>query len=55
MAIEELEEDLVDEEEEPELAEEEPEEHVKALARIWRRKKPAGSKPAVKKKRKKPS
>ena len=30
----------------------EAEEHVRALARIWRRKKPAGSKPAVKKKRK---
>ena len=44
MAIEELEEDLVDEEEEPELAEDEPEEHVKALARIWRRKKPAAPK-----------
>ena len=33
----------------------EPEEHVRALARIWRRKKPAGSEPAVKKKRKGPA
>ena len=30
----------------------EAEEHVRALARIWRRKKPAGSKPAVEEKRK---
>jgi len=40
MAVEELEEGEVNEEEEPELAEEEPEEHIRALAKIWKPKKP---------------
>jgi len=39
MAIEELEEGEVNEEEEPELPEEEPEEHIRALARIGKPKK----------------
>jgi len=39
MATEELEEGEVNEEEEPELAEEAPEEHIRALARIWKPKK----------------
>jgi len=42
MAIEEFEEGEVDEEEEPELAEEEPEEHIRALAKIWKPREAAG-------------
>jgi len=40
MAIEGLEEGEVNEEEEPELAEEEPEEHIRARAKIWKPRKP---------------
>jgi len=42
MAVEELEEGEVNEEEEPELAEEEPEEHIRALAKIWKPREAAG-------------
>jgi len=42
LAVEEWEEDEVDLEEEPELAEEEPEEHIKALAKIWKPREAAG-------------
>jgi len=50
MAAEELEEGEVNEEEEPELAEEEPEEHIRALAKIWKPKKPAEAESQTQKK-----
>jgi len=50
MAVEELEEGEVNQEEEPELAEEKPEEHIRALARIWKPRKPAEAETQTKKK-----
>jgi len=54
MAVEELEEGEVNEEEEPELAEEEPEEHIRALAKIWKPKPKVTSQGATSRKEKKP-